>query len=482
MRRTLAGIAALVGSVGCSADKLDITNPNTPSIEASEANPRAASIRLIGGVFSNFRGSVPGGVNAMGSYGRETYNMTLQDGRNITGPFRDWVQNSAFTAGTYWGGPYGNYRNAYAAIKVIEGAPDGPITPAEKRGGLGVLKTFIALEILRVIEARGSIGAVVDMSDDINEVFPLISQDSTYKWITAKLDEAKADLDAAGATFYFPMHSGFNVGTATNTPAGFARFNRALKARVEAKRGSLGCGATCYTAANTALGESFIADLTAANRDNGVYVIFSTAVGDALNGSSFATNSNLYVHPSIDQLSGVAADDRYKRKILKGGNAACTTGYTNRTVVGVTAVNRPCTYPTNISQMPVLRNEELVLLRAEARWFTGNQAGAIADLAAVRANSGATSGGTAAVLFAAPTTDAQFVSELLLQRTLSLFQEGHRFVDYRRFGRLADLGTLAQDVAAGFTVAPYSVLPQQECDARARAGVPAPISCPGGGN
>jgi hypothetical protein len=474
MRRTLAGIAALVGAVGCSSSKLDITNPNTPSIEASEANPRAASIRLIGGVFSNFRGAIPGGVNAMGSYGRETYNMTLQDGRNITGPFRDWVQNSAFTAGTHWGGPYGNYRNAYAAIKVIEGAPDGPITPEEKRGGLGVLKTFIALEILRVIEARGTIGAVVDMTDDINEVLPLVSEDSTYKWITAKLDEAKADLDAAGATFYFPMHSGFNVGTATNTPAGFGQFNRAIKARVEAKRGSLGCGATCYTAALTALTGSFLADVTAGNRDNGVYVIFSTAVGDALNGSSFATNTNLYVHPSIDQLPGVAADDRYKRKILKGANS-CSTAYTNRTVVGVTAVNRPCTYPTNITQMPILRNEELALIRAEARWFTGNQAGAIADLAAVRAASG---GATAAVLFAAPASDVQFISELLLQRTLSLFQEGHRFVDYRRFGRLAELGTLAQDVAVGFTVAPYSVLPQQECDARSRAGAPTPLSCP----
>src|SRR5213079_1603907 len=104
--------------------------------------------------------------------------------------------------------------------------------------------------------------------------------------------------------------------------------------------------------------------------------------------------------------------------------------------------------------------EELVLLRAEARWFTGGQAGALTDLAAVRANSGATNGGTAAVKFAVPTTDDQFEEELLLQRTLSLFQEGHRWVDYRRFGRLAELGTLPQDISAQFTVAPYSVLPQ----------------------
>jgi hypothetical protein len=268
------------------------------------------------------------------------------------------------------------------------------------------------------------------------------------------------------------MHSGFSAsGVAGNTPAGFSQFNRALKARVEAKRGSLGCGAPCYTTALTALGVSFIATISTTNRDNGIYVIFSTATGDVLNGISFATNSNLYVHPLIDGIAGVTLDDRYKRK-------TCTA--TSRTLVSVTATRRPCTYTANVTPIPIIRNEELVLLRAEAKWYTGDQAGARADLAAVRTASGASNGGTAAVKFANPTTNAEFVDELLLQRTLSLFQEGHRFVDHYRFNKLAELGTLAQDVAAGFTVAPYIVLPQGECDARARAGAAAERTCPGG--
>src|SRR5204863_7706263 len=95
---------------------------------------------------------------------------------------------------------------------------------------------------------------------------------------------------------------------------------------------------------------------------------------------------------------------------------------------------------------------------------------------------GARNAGPAAVRLAAPGTDAEFVEELLLQRTLSLFQAGHRWVDYRRFNKLAELGTLSQDVAAGFTVAIYSVMSQQECDARNRVGNPGgiPRSCPGG--
>ncbi len=473
MRRILVGLAAAVTVAGCG-DRLELTNPNTPSQDAAAQNPRDASIRLIGGVFSVYRGARGGGINALGSYGRETYNMTPQDGRSITGPYRDWAQLNAFTAGTYWGGPYGNYRNIYEALKVIENTPDGPITPAEKEGAQGVLKTFLALEILHVIEARGTIGAVVDMTDDFSAVHPFVSQDSTYNWITAKLDEALADLNAAGASFYFPMHAGFNVGTDSRTPSGFVRFNRALKARVEAKRGSLGCGTTCYNAALTAVTASFHADLTSGNRDNGVYVIYSTAAGDVLNNISFATNSNIYVHPTIDAIAGVSSDSRYRAKILKGANS-CATTYSNRTLVAVAAVNRPCTYPTNVTSIPIVRNEELQLIRAEARWFTGNIAGAIADLATVRTVSG---GASSAVAFANPANATEFTTELLLQRTLSLFQEGHRFPDYRRFGRLSQLGTLAQDVAAGFTVAPYSVLPQLECDARARAGAPSPLTCP----
>ncbi len=486
MRRMLTSLMAVAAVTlgGCGQD-LNITNPNSPTQDNALLNPRNASIRLIVGVLATYRATRAGQINAFGSYGRETYNMTPQDGRSVTGPYRDWKQNNAFTAGSEWG-RYGNYRNAYAAIKVINNATG--LSTAEKEGGLGVLQTSIALEMLHIIEARGAIGAVVDMTDDPNEILPFVSQDSVYTWISSKLDEAKGHLDAAGASFFFPMHSGFSgFGVAANTPAGFGQFNRALKARVEAKRGSLGCGLTCYNAALTALGATWIADLTATNRDNGVYVIYSTAAGDALNSTSFAQNTNLYVHPLIDSIPGVALDDRYRRKVDRqeasaSDDDACSGSYDSpRTLVTVTATNRPCTYATNVTSIPIIRNEELVLIRAEARWFTTTTAGALTDLAAVRAGSGADRGGTAVVSFLAPANDTQFVDELLLQRTLSLFQEGHRFPDYRRFGRLAQLGTAPKDVAASFTVAPYSVLPALECDARARAGNPGgiPLSCPG---
>src|SRR5438876_8843240 len=474
--------AAAVTLGGCN---LDLTNPNQPTVASTLSNPRASISRMVVGVLATYRDNRALQIRALGSFGRETYYMFITDGRFITGPYRDWRQNNSFEAGTQWGARYQNYRNAYAAIQLINASPTGAspttLSAAEKAGALGVLKTFIALDMLHVIEARGAIGAVVDMTDDVNAVHPIVSEDSVYKWITAMLDDAMGNLDTLTASFFFPMHAGFSAGgVAANTPAGFGQFNRALKARVEAKRGSLGC-ASCYATALSALGGTWIADLSAANRDLGVYVIYSTASSDVLNTVSFAVNRDLYVHPLIDSIAGVGLDDRYRRKVAIN-NPACTTSYDSRTEVGVTGTNQPCTYATNVAPIPIIRNEELVLIRAEARWFTGDQAAALTDLAAVRANSGATNGGTAAVKFATPTTDDQFEEELLLQRTLSLYQEGHRWVDYRRFNKLDELGTLAQDVTAGFTVAPYSVLPTQECDSRKRAGNPGgiPRSCPGG--
>src|SRR5881275_2174048 len=469
MRRIFANLVAAVAVMvaGCS---LDITNPNSPTPGVVKTSPRTATGQMLVGVLATYRDNRAVQIRAFGSFGRESYYMFLTDGRFITGPYKNWRQNNAFEAGTQWGVRYQNYRNAYEAMKAVNATPTGAPTPtaltgAEKAGALGVLQTFIALDMLHIIEARGAIGAVVDMTDDVNAVLPIVSEDSVYKWITALLDDAKGNLDTAGTAFYFPMHSGFSAfGVAANRPAGFGQFNRAIKARVEAKRGSLGCGAPCYTNALTALGQTWVADLTAANRDNGVYTVYSSSSGDFLNNASFAGSlgSDLYVHPGIDSIASVALDDRYRRKI-----SSCPAN-SPRSEAGVTASHRPCTYAGISTPIPIIRNEELVLLRAEAEWFTGATATATTDLAAVRANSGGSNGGTSVVAFPAPASDSQFVSELLLQRTLSLYQEGQRWVDYKRLNRLAELGKFPQDTLAGFTVAPYSVLPNQECDSRSR--------------
>src|SRR5438552_18357890 len=178
MRRTLASlvIAGAITLVGCN---LDLTNPNNPTLGGCLTNPRECTSRMIAGVMATYRSNRTDQIRALGSFGRETYYMFITDGRFITGPLRDWRQNNAFDVGTQWAGRYGNYRNAYAALQFIDSVPTTTVRglptallAEEKEGARGVLQTFIALDLLHAIEARGSIGAVVDMSPDPIAIHP----------------------------------------------------------------------------------------------------------------------------------------------------------------------------------------------------------------------------------------------------------------------------------------------------------------------
>jgi len=103
MRRALIALmAAAAGTIG--ACSLDITNPNSPTQAGALTNPRDAATREIVGVFATYRDNRADELRDFGGYGREIYYMFLTDGRQITGPYRDWRQNNAFTAGTQRGG------------------------------------------------------------------------------------------------------------------------------------------------------------------------------------------------------------------------------------------------------------------------------------------------------------------------------------------------------------------------------------------
>ena len=126
---------------------------------------------------------------------------------------------------------------------------------------------------------------------------------------------------------------------------------------------------------------------------------------------------------------------------------------------GVSSNLRNTLYPANTTPLAIIRNEELILIRAEARWFTGAKQGAIDDINFVRVNSG----GIAPTTLTAGATDDQFITELLYNRRYSLFFEfGHRWWDARRFNRLATL----DKALATHKIFPYVPYPADECVAR----------------
>ena len=98
---------------------------------------------------------------------------------------------------------------------------------------------------------------------------------------------------------------------------------------------------------------------------------------------------------------------------------------------GLTGSHDAFIYKSMDDFVPYIQNEELILIFAEANIGTDNSAAIGAIDANRQANNlDAYSGGN---------TDAEVFAELIFQRRYSLFGEGHRWVDMRRWGLLDDL-------------------------------------------
>jgi starch-binding outer membrane protein, SusD/RagB family len=455
--RGLALAAALVGAAACNADRLDIPNYNAPTTEGVAKDPQGIQLSATGMILAE-RNLYFARVRDVAVFGREGYFYFPTDARFVSNALvgvgtPPKLDPNGFYSGN-WNGPFAQLRNAK---NLIDATTASALSDAQKKATTGFAKTFKALALMHILETRDSLGTPVEVNDNPNDFADFVSRDSAFKYISALLDEAKTELQAGGATFPFVLTAGF---TGFTTPTEFIKVNRALAARNLVYRGvpRVGCGATCYTQALAALNESFTkTPVSFADLDIGAYNNFSTATGDVVNGLNYEQNLSMLAHASYatdaQKKAGGASDDRFTRKVVK-----LATPVAAPQDLGVPAEYRFNIYANGSSPTPVIRNEELVLMRAEARWFTGDKANAVADLNAVRA----VSGGLGASAVTAGSTDAQFIQALLYERRYSLMLEGFRWVDFRRFNLLQ---TLPKDLPTHF-IAIVEPIPVAECDAR----------------
>lgn len=460
MTRGLIG-AALVGTaVACKSD-LTVPNYQNATPESIAADAASAVPLLATGVLRNDRDGAAGYVSGLGILGRESYNYTPTEGRNTTGWLSPDVKNSTSFGGVaLWTGPYTQLRNIANLVSTITGADDAVISPVRKTAGLGFAHTMEGYTLSQIIATRYNLGAPVDIQADPNVLTPFVSRDSVYRYIVSRLDQAKTELLAGGTAFPLTLHAGYAGFT---TPANYLKFNRALAARINAYRASIGasgCGAAksaaCYNTVLANLAESFIdpaGSLTA-----GPFNVFSAAANDLTNNNGNQNNTSIVAHFRAD--SGIALkadgtkDARFLAKVI-----TITEKKPSNATHGVGTTFDYSIYALRDSPIPIIRNEELILLRAEARYFTGDVAGALTDINTIRVRSG----GLAPL--AGFASEAAFIDELLYNRRLSLLFEGHRWIDMRRFGRL---NQLTLDLPTHIVVSELPV-PQNECLSRALA-------------
>lgn len=462
-RRMLAAALGAVLVLGACND-FDIGNTNAPTVEELTGTPtRAVLARTATGIFAQSLNDVAGIIQQWGIYGREGYNLLGNDpretGEEIRGP-----QEAGGRAGGVWFGGYTSIRtiNAYlAALPVATG-----ISAEEARASAGFAKTMKAWHMHRIAIRTGALGMPIDVDKPITEPpAPFVTFDAAEAAVSALLDEALADLQAGGAAFPFTVAPGY---TGFTTPATFAQFNRALAAKVLVHRATFLSCASCWAQASTAMDASFVTTAgLPGSLATGVYYAYSTAAGEPRNPVSENITSNRYwVHPSIVtdvQLRGNGEPDlRLTSKV--------TLAPAPRPLNDLLGTHKPTMF--NLAGSPTtadlgtdiawIRNEELLLLRAEIRWNNGNKAGAIDDLNLVRQHAG----GLGATTLTAGSPDADFVTELLYNRLYSLmWEQGTRWIDARRYNRLASL-PVDRPGDSHYT---NMLVPAGECDARGLA-------------
>jgi hypothetical protein len=399
---------AVLSFVGC--EELDFSNPNSPDLTS-------ASIQaLVTGAEAGMRTDLDVYIQVTITIGREGYFFEPADprftGELLFGP----VDPGGFLTLRPWQSRYQVVFNTNELLKRAE-----ELSGTEKAAVEGYAKTIRAYQLLLNLNYLDDSGIRLNFDGDISK--PFATKEQAFDFIENDLDEAFTALNSAGSSFPFSLSSGF---AGFDTPSTFAQFNRAIAARVKVYRGV--DNPSKFNEALTALQASFLnpgGDLT-----RGVYHVYSTALGDLLNPVfevPTAPGLKLHAHQSFETDAQVNAagvtDLRFTTKTFKRPIPDVFDELSSDLAITITS--------SSTDGYPIIRNEELILLRAEANIGLGNFGAAEADMNIVR---------TAAGLDPYTGTDAtNALDRLLYEKRYSLFGEGHRWIDMRRYGKLNEL-------------------------------------------
>lgn len=416
-------------AISCSFD--EETDPNGPSLGGVESN---ASVRQLNelaiGIESASRDGHGIEATASGTMARELY-LFDADPRNtgdLLGKNGISLDNNSFYSTAQWTGSYRCIKNANVLLNALDNTQ--VIEESIKNGYRGFAKTFIAYELLQVLKSYGS--ARVDVADPDN-LGPVLSFSEALDFIRILLDEAQNDLDGFGNLdqFLFPI-AGFgdlidtSLETSDNsrgdgsqiTIQEFVQFNRAVAA-VAAVYDEDG------NAALTALSGSYFA-LDGSQLNIGPKHIFGLGAGDQPNGVFRAPSESAAKPNNGDQIivhnswinEAEAGDSRVTSKTAVRPDPT--------TQDGLNGTHETRLYSSNVSPIDIIRNEELILVYAEASILANNLQDAEDALNVIRNAAGLPN-------YSGIQSAADLTAEMLRQRRYSLWCENHRMFDLRRY-------------------------------------------------
>jgi hypothetical protein len=384
-----------------------IENPNGPTIEALTTGASLVDLQLLAsGLESVMRNDVEFYYWTTSIVGREYWDLRGTDPRytgELMGAQGAALDNNGFLTTRSFSARYKAIRNAYILEEAVANSEAG-LTDAEKNGFTGLAKTLRAYSLLMVLNRQYENGCRLDTRDPDN-LGAFVSYTEGLAGVMSLLDEAAGEL--AGASFAFTSSYADDAAT-------LRAQNRAIAARVALYQGN-------NALALTLLGDSFY-DING-DLNMGMSYKFGAGGNDRFNPVYVVPNQDRYfAHPTFIT-DAEAGDQRVDNKTADFGSDITLDGLTGRFQTTI--------FASNTSPIYITRNEELVLIYAEANIGTDNTE-TVNAINVVRANAGLAA-------YAGGTDDASLLDEVLHQRRYSLFGEGHRWIDMRRNNRLGDL-------------------------------------------
>ena len=400
----------------CSVD--EVTDPNNPSLASVTNDASKAELQtLITGLEARHRAHFGSATQMFGSFGREVWAFFGSDPRFIS----HWLGTGISDTYPDFFASAGSYISPYLAVKqanVLIAAAQGSstLTAGEQAGYSGFAKTIKGQQLIVPLMQQYNNGIRVDVADPLNPG-PIVGLDEALASIRSTLDEGFSEL--SGADISFNLSSGY---AGLNGASGLAQVNRAIAARAALYDGD-------YGGALSALSSSFMNLDAASAADLNVGPAHVYGQAPDINNPLFfpldrPTSTILIVHPALIE-DAIPGDGRLSKFAQRVNNPASSSGLPNEP--GEYQDGR---WATNDAPIPYIRNEELILIYAEANLMNGNSDEAVRAINIIRNIWGVGD-------YAGATDTESVLEEILFQRRYSLWAEGgHRWIDLRRTNRL----------------------------------------------
>jgi hypothetical protein len=390
-----------------------ILDPNNPGLGPISANPTLGEIQnVVTGIESGMRDNMNFYFDDVGVIGREFYRFSTSDPRftsDLLGKGTAVLDNNTFYITNPFGARYRVVKNTNILMDGLTNTT-ASITDAQRKIGKAYANTVKAYELLIVLNLEYDNGIRVDVAKP-DALGPFLTRAQSFDEINNLLNTAYTDL-TANATATFP----FSTTLFSNTAGEFAKFNRALAARVAVYKAD-------WNGALTALNNSFFT--INGSLTTGAYYLYSAAGGDQLNPMFFPPNSS--GETRVAQPSFITNAEAGDTRLAKTPIRTSST-----TQDGLTSNYDFFVYKTNVDKIPIIRNEELILIYAEAKAQLSDLPNAVIAINKIRTAAGL-------LVYSGAVTQAALIDEMLKQRRYSLYGEGHRWIDLRRYNRLNTL-------------------------------------------